>query len=32
LRALLHQSPRPFGKDTSVWTLDLAAAVAYAQG
>jgi transposase len=27
LRALLHQSPRTFGKPTSVWTLDLAAAV-----
>jgi transposase len=27
LRALLHQSPRAFGKPTSVWTLDLAAAV-----
>jgi transposase len=32
LRALLHQSPRTFGKDTSVWTLELAAAVAYEQG
>jgi DNA-binding MarR family transcriptional regulator len=32
LRALLHQSPRTFGKPTSVWTLDLAAAVAYAAG
>ena len=31
-RALLHQSPRTFGKPTSVWTLDLAAAVAYAAG
>lgn len=27
LRALLHQSPRLFGAATSVWTLDLAAAV-----
>ncbi len=27
LRALLHQSPRNFGKDTSIWTLDLAAEV-----
>lgn len=32
LRALLHQSPRTFGKPTSLWTLDLAAEVAYAQG
>lgn len=27
LRELLHQSPRTFGKPTSVWTLDLAAQV-----
>lgn len=27
LRALLHQSPRTFGKPTSLWTLDLAAEV-----
>jgi predicted ArsR family transcriptional regulator len=32
LQALLHQSPRTFGKPTSVWTLDLAAEVAYATG
>jgi DDE superfamily endonuclease/Winged helix-turn helix len=32
LRHLLHQSPRRFGKPTSVWTLELAAEVAYAQG
>jgi transposase len=32
LRALLHQSPRAFGKPTSVWTLDLAAAVCAAEG
>ena len=32
LRALLHQSPRVFGKDTSVWTLELAAEVSFAQG
>src|SRR5947207_8875125 len=32
LRALLHQSPRLFDKPTSVWTLDLAAAVAHEQG
>jgi transposase len=32
LRDLLHQSPRLFGKDTSLWTLELAADVAYEQG
>lgn len=32
LRALLHRSPRDFGKPTSLWTLDLAAEVAFAQG
>ncbi len=32
LRALLHQSPRNFGKPTSVWTLELAADVSFAQG
>ena len=32
LRALLHQSPRTFGKPTSVWTMDLAAEVSVAEG
>ena len=32
LRTLLHQSPRAFDKPTSVWTLDLAAEVSFAQG
>src|SRR5215210_6934852 len=32
LRALLHRSPRTFGKPTSVWTLDLAAAVSFERG
>src|SRR5919201_674032 len=32
LRALLHRSPRTFGKETSVWTPDLAADVALEQG
>ena len=32
LRALLHQSPRTFGKPTSVWTLELASEVACAEG
>jgi transposase len=32
LRALVHRSPRDFGSATSVWTLDLAAEVSFAQG
>ncbi len=32
LRSLLHQSPRLFGQPTSVWTLELAAQVSFAQG
>jgi transposase len=32
LRGLLHQSPRTFGKPTSLWTLDLAAEVSFEQG
>jgi len=32
VRALLHQSPRTFGHPTSLWTLPLAAEVAYAEG
>jgi hypothetical protein len=32
LQGLLHQSPRVFGKATSVWTLELAAEVSFAQG
>ena len=32
LRAILHQSPRTFGKSTSVWTLALAAEVCLEQG
>jgi len=32
IRALLHQSPRTFGKPTSVWTLELAAEVSVAEG
>lgn len=32
LRALLHRSPRDFGHPTSVWTLELAAEVACAEG
>ncbi len=32
LQALLHQSPRTFGKPTSLWTLALVAEVSFAQG
>ena len=32
LRALLHQSPRTFDQPTSLWTLELAAGVSFAQG
>ena len=32
LRQLLHQSPRTFGKVSSVWTLALAAEVSFEQG
>jgi transposase len=32
LRALLHRSPRDFGRDTSLWTLPLAATVAAEEG
>lgn len=32
LQALLHQSPRTFGKARSLWTLELAAEVSFAQG
>lgn len=32
LEELLHQSPRHFGQDTSVWTLKGLAQVSYAQG
>ena len=32
LQALLHQSPRTFGYPTSLWTLEMAAEVSFAQG
>ena len=32
LRALLHRTPRDFGKPTSLWTLELAAEVAHVEG
>lgn len=32
LKALLHQSPRTLGKPTSLWTLDLVAAVCHEKG
>ncbi|MGH3180841.1 MAG: hypothetical protein ACRDOE_02890, partial [Streptosporangiaceae bacterium] len=32
LRTLVQRSPREFGHPTSLWTLDLAAEVSFAQG
>ena len=32
MREMLHQSPREFGKPTSLWTLDLAAEVSFEEG
>ncbi len=32
LKALLHQSPRNFSKESSLWTLELAAEVSFEQG
>ena len=32
LRALLHRSPREFGKPTSLWTLDLVAEISFQEG
>lgn len=32
LKELLHQSPRQFGKQSSLWTLELAAEVSFEQG
>jgi transposase len=32
LKAIVHQSPRTFGKETSLWTLGLAAEVSFEQG
>ncbi len=32
LRQMLHESPRRFGKQTSLWTLDLAAEVSFEEG
>ena len=32
LRALLHRSPRDFDQPTSLWTLELAAEVSFAEG
>jgi hypothetical protein len=31
-KAMLHRSPRDFGQETSVWTLELAAEVSFAEG
>jgi hypothetical protein len=32
LREMLHRSPREFGYDTSLWTLEMAAEVAFEEG
>jgi transposase len=32
LRAMLHRSPREFGKDSSLWTLAMAAEVSFEEG
>lgn len=32
IRALLHRSPRTFGKPTGLWTLELVAEVSFAEG
>ena len=32
LRRLLHRSPREFGQDSSLWTLEMAAEVAFEEG
>lgn len=32
MRAILHQSPREYGHETSFWTLELAAEVSFAEG
>jgi hypothetical protein len=32
LRELVHQKPRKFGKDSSLWTLEMAAEVSFEEG
>src|ERR671910_192695 len=32
LREMLHRSPREFGRDSSLWTLEMAAEVAFEEG
>ena len=32
MREMLHRSPREFGRDSSLWTLEMAAEVAFEQG
>ncbi len=32
LREMLHRSPREFGKDSSLWTMELAAEVSFEEG
>ena len=32
MKELLHRSPREFGRDSSLWTLEMAAQVAFEEG
>jgi hypothetical protein len=32
LRQMLHQDPRKFGKDSSLWTLEMAAEASFEEG
>jgi len=32
VREILHRSPREFGRDTSLWTLEMAAGVSFEEG
>jgi hypothetical protein len=32
LRRMLHRSPREFGKDTSLWTMEMAAEISFEEG
>jgi hypothetical protein len=32
LRQMLHRSPREFGKDSSLWTMEMAAEVSFEEG
>jgi hypothetical protein len=32
MREMLHRSPREFGKETSLWTMEMAAEVSFEEG